>query len=283
MGAFATAEMPIRCAAEISDSRYRLASVESISSRHRSRTQMTMSHDPAAAVIGAQLVEMGTRAMAAGTAAAPSVTALAPAGAEEVSVQAAAAFGAEAASVLAAQAAAHEELMRTGGALIDIARMYAQADMTAAGALEASAVEATAMTFRSAAISTTQLARGAAASMPAGVLSAEALQGAAGTAQGAAGAAARTPLMANLIEGVAGTNPSTAVPAAANAASTVLGAGTAPLSSIGSMAQGAGAGAGAAGGSAPSLASSVAGDESESDRNRDSEDPNGQQTCEQLV
>jgi hypothetical protein len=229
----------------------------------------SMSHDPAAAVIGAQLIEMGTRAMAAGAASAPSVTALAPAGAEEVSAQAAAAFEAQAAAALAAHTAAQEELARTGAALMDIARMYAQADETAAGTMVASAVEATGMTFRNAAISTTQLARGLAASAPAGLLSAEALPGAAGTA-------ARTPLMANLIEGVAAANPSTTMPAVANAASTVLGAGTAPLSSIGSMAQGAGA---AGGGSAPGLASSLTADDSA----RDPENSDNQQTGEQLL
>ena len=46
-----------------------------------------MSHDPAAAVIGAQTIEIGARALAASASAAPSVTALAPAGAEEVSAQ----------------------------------------------------------------------------------------------------------------------------------------------------------------------------------------------------
>lgn len=60
-------------------------------------------------------------------------------------------------------------------------------------------------------------------------------------------------------------NPSTTVPAAANAASMALGAGTAPLSSIGSLAQGASAG-GAAG---PGLASSLTGDESERDDSGD--------------
>ncbi len=99
----------------------------------------SMSHDPAAAVIGGQVIATGTCALAAGAAAAPSVTALAPASAEEISMQAAAAFGAEAASVLAAHTAAQEELMRTGAAFVDIARIYGQMDETAAGTMQASA------------------------------------------------------------------------------------------------------------------------------------------------
>ena len=99
----------------------------------------SMSHDPAAAVIGAQTIEIGARALAASATAAQSVTALAPAGAEEVSAQAAAAFAAEAAAVLAAHTAAQDELMRAGAALIDIARMYEQVDVEAGQALSSPA------------------------------------------------------------------------------------------------------------------------------------------------
>jgi PE family len=232
----------------------------------------SMSHDPAAAVIGAQLIEMGTRAVATGAASAPAVTALAPAGAEEVSMQAAAAFEAEAAAALAAHTAAQEELARTGAALMDIARMYAQADETAAGAIVASAVEATGMTFRNAAISTTQLARGLAASAPAGLLSAEALPGAAGTA-------ARTPLMANLIEGVAAANPSATLPAAANAASTVMSAGSAPLSSLSQLTSM----GGAAGGAATGVPTSLTSEEESKRDDSDNQQANDQRTGEQLL
>jgi PE family len=205
----------------------------------------SMSHDPAAAVIGAQTIEIGTRALAAGATAAASVTGLAPAGAEEISAQATAAFAAEAAAVLAAHTAAQEEIMRAGAALIDIARMYAQVDGEAAGTLVSSANE----------ISNQAFATGA--SVGAGLARAEALPG-------ALGAAACTPLMTNLVEGVAASNPSTTVPAVANAASTVLGAGTAPLSSIGQFASAGGA-AGPGLTSGPELASSL-------DQNQDKDD-----------
>ena len=154
----------------------------------------SMSHDPAAAVIGAQLVEMSTAAVAAGAAAAPSVTALVPAGAEEISVMASTAFGAAAEMAFAAHVAAQQELAKAGAALMDIARMYAQTDATAAGALEANAMQTTLIE-----------AAGFTSSTSGRLLRSEALPGAAGTA-------ARTPLMANLVEGAV------AAPAAAAAA-----------------------------------------------------------------
>ena len=70
----------------------------------------SMSHDPAAAVIGAQLIAMSTAAAAQSAAAAPAITALVPAGAEEVSIQASMAFGAAAESAIAAHVAAQQEL-----------------------------------------------------------------------------------------------------------------------------------------------------------------------------
>lgn len=129
----------------------------------------SMSHDPAAGDIGSQLVEIAIRGLDAGIAAALSVTGLLPAGAEEVSAQAAAAFATEAASMLAANTAAQEELMRTGMALTDIARMYNQADDDAAGALA----------FNAASIPGSSLDSSSAASMGAALVSAEALPGAA--------------------------------------------------------------------------------------------------------
>jgi hypothetical protein len=109
----------------------------------------SMSHDPAVAVIGGQLTEMGARAIAAETAAAPSVTALVPAGAEEISMQAAMAFAAEASKMLGAHVAAHQEISRTGAALVNITRMYTQADVTAAGTLEVNAMRSSAVEFGS--------------------------------------------------------------------------------------------------------------------------------------
>lgn len=176
----------------------------------------SMSIDPAVVAIGSRLVDAASRGLGSGAAALPSLTALAPAGAEEVSMQAATAFAAEAEALLALNTAAQEELARAGAAVADIARMYSQVDGEAAGALMAGGSRFAGQAF----------AGGVANA--GGLLRAEALPG-------IAGSPARTPLMANLIEGVAA-NPSTTVPAAANAASTALSAGTAPLSSIGSMA-----------------------------------------------
>jgi len=221
----------------------------------------SMSHDPAAAVIGAQTIEIGTRALAAGATAVPSVTGLAPAGAEEVSAQAAAAFAAEAAAMLAAHTAAQQELMRAGAALIDIARMYAQVDGEAAATLASTATQLSDQAFASS------------ASVGAGLAHAE-------TLPGALGSAARTPLMANLIEGVAAANPSTTIPAAANAASTLLGVGTAPLSAIGSIGQGGAAAGGAAG---PAVASSLTGDDQSTRDDSDGQQSDDQQPGEQLL
>ena len=54
-----------------------------------------LTHNPGAVGIGAQVVANGTRGLAAGTTATAAVTALVPAGADEVSAQAAFAFAAE--------------------------------------------------------------------------------------------------------------------------------------------------------------------------------------------
>ncbi len=220
----------------------------------------SMSHDPAAAIIGAQTIEIGARALAASATAAASVTALAPAGAEEVSAQAAAAFAAEASAVLEAHAAAQQELMRAGAALIDIARRYEQADSAAADTLISSANQISSEAFA------------AGANVGAGLARAQ-------TLPGALGSAARTPLMANLIEGVAA-SPSTTLPAVANAASTVLGVGTAPLGAISSLGQG-GASAGAAAG--PAAASTLAGDDQSTSDESGDQEAHDQQPGEQVV
>jgi PE family len=168
-----------------------------------------LSIDPAAAAIGSQLVEVAGRALASGATALPSLTALVPAGAEEVSMQAAMAFAAEAEAMLALNTAAQEELARAGLAVVEIARMYSQVDGEAASTLVAGGARFASQAF----------AGGTAANVAAGLLRAE-------TLPGAGGLAARTPLMVNLIAGLAASNPATTVPAAANAASMVLGAGT---------------------------------------------------------
>jgi hypothetical protein len=92
----------------------------------------SMSFDPAVAGIGSQVVSGAMRGLQAGVTASPSLTALAPAGADEVSAQATTAFTAEATQMLTLLAVAQEELVRTGTALTDIARMYSEADAAAA-------------------------------------------------------------------------------------------------------------------------------------------------------
>ncbi|OBF17458.1 PE family protein [Mycobacterium kubicae] len=201
----------------------------------------SMSHDPVAGDIGSQLVDIGSQGINAGTTAAMSVlSGLIPAGGEEVSAQAVMAFAQEAASMLASNTAAQEELMRTGTALTDIARMYGDADTDAAGAL----------TFSGAAISRSAAGGGSSATAGAGLLRAGALPG-------EAGVAARTPLMSQLIE--APSSPMAS--AAANAGSSTMG-GAAPLGS------GMGSGAPAGGASKAGLAS-AAGPADEDDRQRD--------------
>ena len=203
----------------------------------------SMSHDPAAGAIGLHVVDIATRGLTSGAMASGPVTALAPAGADEVSLQAVAAFAAEGAAMLALNTAAQEEVARTGVALTDIARMYAQVDGEAAGSLHSAGGRIAGQTF--------------VGPTGGGLMRAEApLSAADGTAP-----------LANLVEGgpvvtpsptVPTTSPTvpgpaSAMPGAVNAASTLLGAGAAPLSSLGSVAQGASAG-GAAG---PGLASSL--------------------------
>ena len=221
----------------------------------------SMSINPGAAAIGSQLVDVASRALGSGAAALPSLTGLVPAGAEEVSMQAAMAFAAEAAAMLALNTAAQEELARTGLALTEIAQMYSQVDGEAAGTLAAGGARFASQAF----------AAGTGANVAAGPMQAE-------TLLGAAGSVARTPLLINSVEGVATSNPSTTVPAATNAASTMLGAGTAPMSSIGQVTSMGGA---AGGGAAAGVPTSLTGEE-ESTRD-ESDHADDQQTGEQLL
>ncbi len=87
-----------------------------------------MSHNPAAAGVGGQIVATGAEGVAAGAAAGVATTALAPAGVDEVSALAALSFGAEGAEVAAVNAAAQEEISRAGAAIIEIAATYAEVD-----------------------------------------------------------------------------------------------------------------------------------------------------------
>jgi PE family len=212
----------------------------------------SMSHDPVAGDIGSQLIEIALQGLDSGASAMMSLTSLIPAGAEEVSLQAALSFATEAGQVLASNTAAQQELMQTGQALMNIAKMYSQVDDTAASTLGFNAARPllSQVTNMAGNLSNHPLAGGTGATLGAGLARAEALPGAAGTS-------ARTPLMAGLIEpGVVGST----APSVANAASSALGTGTAPLSSMG------GAGAAAGGSSKAGLASSI---EPEQDQNED--------------
>jgi hypothetical protein len=167
----------------------------------------SMSHDPVVGDIGSQLVDIAMQGLDSGAAALMQLTSLIPAGSEEVSMQAAMAFAAEGAQMLASNTAAQQELPQTGTALVNIAKMYSQVDDTAADTLAFGAAGPLSR------LSGQPLAGGP---VGAGLMRAEALPGAAGTA-------ARTPLMAQLIDnpalgGTSGTIGTTA-PAVANAAS----------------------------------------------------------------
>ncbi|RAV08225.1 PE family protein [Mycolicibacterium sp. GF69] len=85
-------------------------------------------HNPGAVGVGGQVVANGARGLAGGTTAGAAVTALVPAGADEVSAQAAAAFAAEGVETLAMNTFAQEELARMGAAVIEISGTYAAID-----------------------------------------------------------------------------------------------------------------------------------------------------------
>jgi PE family len=95
----------------------------------------SMSHDPVAGDIGSQLVDIAMQGLDSGAAALMKLTGLIPAGSEEVSMQAAMAFAAEGAQMLTSNTAAQQELLQTGTALVNIAKMYSPVDDTAADTL----------------------------------------------------------------------------------------------------------------------------------------------------
>ncbi|EKF25897.1 PE family protein [Mycolicibacterium hassiacum DSM 44199] len=87
-----------------------------------------LEHNPGAVGVGSQIIANGVRGLAAGTTAGAEVTALVPAGAEEVSAMAAAAFAAEGVEFLGMNAFAQEELARVGASLVEIAGIYNAVD-----------------------------------------------------------------------------------------------------------------------------------------------------------
>jgi len=94
-----------------------------------------MTHNPGAAGIGAQVVANAARGMAGGDAASAVVTALAPAGADEVSAQAALGFASEGVESVAVNTFAQEELTRAGAAYVEIAGIYEAVDAANASTL----------------------------------------------------------------------------------------------------------------------------------------------------
>ncbi len=87
-----------------------------------------MSHNPATVGIGGQVIANGVRGLAGGTTATAEVTALVPAGTDEVSMQAAMAFATEGVQALTVNAFAQEELSRAGAAVVEIAGIYSAVD-----------------------------------------------------------------------------------------------------------------------------------------------------------
>lgn len=94
-----------------------------------------MTHYPGAAGIGTQVIANGARGLAGGTAASAAVSALVPAGADEVSAMAAAAFASEGVQTLALNTFAQEELTRAGAAYVEIAGIYEAVDAANASTL----------------------------------------------------------------------------------------------------------------------------------------------------
>lgn len=87
-----------------------------------------MSFEPVAEGIGSQVITNGTQGLAAGTTAAAAVTALAPAGVDEVSASAALSFASDGAEAAAVHSFAQEELARAGAAYVEIAGIYTAVD-----------------------------------------------------------------------------------------------------------------------------------------------------------
>ncbi|PRC44694.1 PE family protein [Mycobacterium sp. ITM-2017-0098] len=83
-----------------------------------------LNHNPAAAGVGGQVTANGARGLATGTAATAEVSALLPAGADEVSASAALAFAAEGIQTLGINALAQQEIARAGAAVIEAAATY---------------------------------------------------------------------------------------------------------------------------------------------------------------
>ena len=94
-----------------------------------------MMQNPGAEGVAAQVIANAARGLAGGTTATAAVTALVPAGADEVSALAAMAFASEGVEALAANSFAQEELTRAGAAYQEIAGIYNAVDAAQATTL----------------------------------------------------------------------------------------------------------------------------------------------------
>jgi hypothetical protein len=94
-----------------------------------------LEHNPSAVGIGSNVIANGARGLATGMATGAEVSALAPAGAEEVSMQASIAFATEGVQAMAINALAQQELARAGAAYVEAAGVYTTVDGSAAAVL----------------------------------------------------------------------------------------------------------------------------------------------------
>lgn len=92
-------------------------------------------HNPGAEAVAAQVIANATRGLAGGTTASAAVTALPPAGVDEVSALASMSFASEGVEALATNAFAQEELARAGAAIAEIAGIYNAVDAAQATTL----------------------------------------------------------------------------------------------------------------------------------------------------
>ena len=87
-----------------------------------------LNHNPAAAGIGGQVTSNGVRGLGVGTAATVEVSALAPAGVDEISAVAALSFASEGIQTLGINALAQQEIARAGATVIESAVAYEATD-----------------------------------------------------------------------------------------------------------------------------------------------------------
>ncbi|ORB31241.1 PE family protein [Mycolicibacterium parafortuitum] len=88
-----------------------------------------LAHNPAAAGIGGQVTANGARGLGFGTAATAEVSALAPAGVDEISATAALSFASEGVQTLGINALAQQEIARAGAAVIESSVAYEATDV----------------------------------------------------------------------------------------------------------------------------------------------------------